>query len=65
MAYYGYDGGESQPALVSAPVENEIAADEYAGEGYDALPSMAARTTQTEVPSCVSDQQDANSASSA
>ena len=60
MAYFGYDGGESEPALVSAAIENEIAADEYAGEGYDALPLMAARTTQTEVPSCVSDQQDAN-----
>jgi hypothetical protein len=60
MAYYGYDGDESEPALVSAPIENEIAADEHAGEGCDALPLMAARITQTEVPSCVSDQQDAN-----
>ena len=48
MAYYGYDGGESQPALVSAPVENEISADDPAGEGCDALPSMAARITKTE-----------------
>ena len=60
MAYYGHDGGESEPALVSAPIENEIAADDHAGEGCDALPLMASRITQTEVPSCVSDQQDAN-----